>query len=348
MAGIVYEPETDEKRENSMNITVLYSLPTKALRSGYFLSAEDDTDVTARLVHRSLLGQGHGVTLLAVDEDSLDKISGIRADCIFNLIEWTGHDLPLALEAWKMLDALRIPYTGADAQSWRITTDKVLMKRAFDEHRLATSPWQVFFTGAEEARQFRYPVIVKLSLEHCGIGLESDSMVLDQTNLMTIVRKRLKRYRQPVIVEEYLPGMEFEVGMLQVEGHLDVFPSVANVYDQDSPVKFLTYDGRWQDNARDFVRYSVTMPKLPPQTRQAVERLCERTFSALRFQDYARFDIRLNSDGQPVLMEANSNPGLDDDPENGLTAGFHARGYTFDSFVWAIIASALWRAKKGI
>lgn len=331
-----------------MKIAIVYSLPTKRMKKSHYIASDEDAEYAARLIHGALLSiPGLSVQLIPVGEDSLEKISHIHADCIINIIEWTGEDLPLSVDAISRLEKIRIPFTGATRNNWENTTNKVLMKQLFDVHRVPTARWQVFSTGKEKVHpDFHYPLFVKLAYEHSGIGLHPSSRVSDKKSLVSVIRERIGEFSQPVIVEEYISGREFEVTLLEVDGTVMVLPIAENIYDPKSPVDFLTYDGRWQENFESYLVYRVKIAELDKTKQKEIERECERVFYALEFRDYARFDIRMNQDGRLFFLETNSNPGIDDNMDIALTVSFRAAGLTLSDFVLKIVESSMTRFRR--
>lgn len=159
-------------------IAVIYSLPTKRALVSPFADTEEDTVDSAEEVFEALKTKGACPFLVPISEDTIGSIARIRADCIVNLIDWTGLDLPLSDAAFTAIELTGIPYTGATRENYLTTSDKILMKKALDVYKLPTPRWQLFEIGTEQIRNdFRYPVIVKLAFEHCSIGITHESVV---------------------------------------------------------------------------------------------------------------------------------------------------------------------------
>src|SRR5690348_14853255 len=161
-----------------MKIIVLYSLPTPRSMQASFGETDIDTEESAKEVLDALISKKFDVELLPIDQAHIDTISSVRADLIFNLIEWTGLDMYLADRALALIEASGIPFTGATRDNYITTADKSMMKKLFDGYGLPTARWQLFETGKEVVRpDFIYPLIVKPALEHCSIGLTNDAIV---------------------------------------------------------------------------------------------------------------------------------------------------------------------------
>ena len=156
-----------------MNIAILYTLPTKRAKESAFIETDEDTVESANEVAKAITDKGSIPVLVGLAEDAIEKtIRGIKADCIVNLIDWTGLDLPLSLQAMDVLESIGIPFTGVSRKAFELGVDKIAMKQHLDENHLPTPRWQLFTIGKEEIRKdFIYPLIVKLAKEHCSIGL---------------------------------------------------------------------------------------------------------------------------------------------------------------------------------
>ncbi len=327
-----------------MRIAIVYSLPTKRARTTHYLETDEDTKVSALKVRDALMAKGQDVVLVPVSEDTIIQLESIQVECIVNLIEWSGLDLPLNFQAVSLMEKTGIPFTGADLANLQMTSDKLSMKAVLDTAHLPTSRWQKFETGNEPIRRdFSYPVIAKLALEHCSIGLSNDAVVPDEASLRHLVVSRIKEFNQPVIAEEFITGREFQVTVLNRPNGLAVLPPAEIFFTAASG--FLTYSGRWEETHPDYHTSSIGVAKLTPPLAKKIETVARDTFTRLHFCDYARLDIRVR-DEDIFILEANSNPGLDDDPEYGITVSYKALGMTFANFIWEIILSCLARFKR--
>jgi D-alanine-D-alanine ligase len=330
-----------------MDVAILYSVPTHRGQSSGFVVTDTDTEASAKKI-ADALGKNISARLFPISEHTIHTISEIHTDVFLDLIEWDGLDLPLSLKALDVIEATGIPFTGAAKQNYHMTTDKLLMKKAFDRHTLPTAPWQAFYTGEERIHDdFHYPVIVKLSQTHCSVGLDADAVVSDKETLQTRVRERIKTFQQPVIAEEFIEGREYQVTMLERESGLTMLPPAEIFFEVADKNKFLTFSSRWTAGTDDYKKSHIRMAKFDVDLTKQMERVCVRAFQELNFHDYARFDMRVKKSGDSnkiYFLETNSNPGLDDNDAYGLTLSFKAAGMTFRDFLLEIIASAMKRS----
>lgn len=329
-----------------MNIVVVYNTPSKRVKKdSQYIVSDEDTQSSAREVAQALRLNGATVRLFPVDETNIDSIASIRADVIFNLIEWTGLDLPLARRAIEAIEKTGIPFTGATSEVSCRMADKVTHKKDLDRIGSPTPAWQGFVTGTETIRpDLPYPMIVKPALEHCSIGIGVDRIAPNARMLKRIVQEQIAAYRQTVIAEEFIEGEEYQVTILEVDGLPRVLPP-AEIYYRNTKERYhlLTYEGRWDESHPDYHDSGVRLAIMPDTEK--IEDICRTTFRKLRYRDYARFDIR-EKGNKFYILEANANPGLGDDDDYGMTVSYKAVGMTFADFIRAIVASSVRRFKK--
>lgn len=322
-----------------MKIAVLYSLPTSKTHASAFAAQDDETKIVAEKVAQALQEKKANVKLMGINEHSIKSILKIKADCIFNLIEWTGLEIGLTERAFECIKSLQIPYTGATEENYLLTSDKVAMKKTLDMLKLPTAMWQSFLTGDESVRRFSYPVIVKPALEHCSVGISNDSIADDAADLVPKVRSLLKKFTQPILVEEFLDGREFQATLIEINGRPHVLPIEEVVYDNENNVKFLTFDGKWNSEHDDYKSVEIEFVKDDDKLRKKIEKISLKAFDEMKFRGYARFDIRMKNN-KIYFLETNANPNLYDPLEAGSVSSYQAAGMTFADFIWNIVESA--------
>ncbi len=329
-----------------MRIAVLYSKPADRFKSDpAHIAAEDDTESSAIEVFDALKSKGADARLVPVTEQTIE--SAVRAtdgDLVFNLIEWTGVDTPLAMHVFDAMMRRGTKFTGATKDNYFETCDKTLTKRMLAEAGLPTAQWQTFVTGDEPVRDdLVYPMLVKVSLEHSSVGIRMESVVSNADELKRIVEKRIREYRQPVYAESFLTGREFQVTLIEETDGLTILPPAEIAFVTDTDVPLLTYESRWDVTHTDYSNSIVKIADLEPAYARHLNDMCRKAFTGLGFRDYARFDLRCDRTGSPFFLELNSNPGLGDDDEYGMTLSYKAAGMTFADFIWKIVEAAMRR-----
>jgi D-alanine--D-alanine ligase len=200
-----------------------------------------------------------------------------------------------------------VPYTGSDSATLSICLDKGLAKRLLVD--VDTPAFQVLVTGREKLRSLRYPVIVKPNQEGTSKGITGKSVCDDEARLREVAREIIDRYGQPALVEEYVFGREFTVGLLG-ERRPRVLPPMEVVFlgQSERPV----YDYQCKQNWQRHVRYECPA-SLTREELRTIERACRSTFMTLGCRDVARIDLRLTPEGRAFVIEVNPLPGLTPD-----------------------------------
>ena len=175
---------------------------------------ELDSEKTAGQIERALRAGGHEVIAMEGDASLPQKLGHYKVDIAFNICE--GHySSSREAQVPAILDMLRVPYTGAGVMTLAVALDKPMAKRVLAYYGLPTPLFQTFVTGDEllETR-LKFPLFAKPSREGSGIGISAKSVCRNSRELREQVRFLLDQYRQPVLVEQYIEGREFTLGLL--------------------------------------------------------------------------------------------------------------------------------------
>lgn len=328
-----------------LNIAIVYSKTTHNYAKTSFAVTDDSTKDSAIEIFNALKKKKTHPILIPVDAEHVEKIiRNIHADIIFNLIEWTGKDIPYALFACSLIEQSGIPFTGATTHNFHMVSDKLLMKRVFDRVKIPTPRWQTFVHGDENIRKdFAYPVMVKPSQQHCSVGLSRDMVVESARTLRKQIREQIRRFDEPVFVEEFIEGREFHVAVIEKNGKPIVLPPVEITFQFSGKDSYLTYESRWDEKHPDYQMSDIGLPKkMSPRLKKSIKDVCTKIFTKLDYRDYMRVDMRVRGD-RIFVLEANCNPGLGDDNESAIPIAHHAVGMSFEDYIWGIVQSCLRR-----
>jgi len=229
-------------------------------------------------------------------------------DLVFNIAEGVaGRNREAAVPA--LCELMGIPYTGSDAATLSIALDKALSKRVLLQHGILTAEFQVMETGRERlSSKLKFPLIVKPNQEGSSKGVSaSASVVDDEEGLRAVVRELIDRYRQPALIEVYIPGREFTVGLLG-DRRPRVLPPMEILF-KDKNNQRPVYDFQIKQEWEKHVSYQCPA-HLTPAELKAIERVCRETFAALDCRDVARIDLRVTPKGDIYVIEVNPLPGL--------------------------------------
>jgi len=270
--------------------------------------AEYDSPKTLQAIREAIASYGHQVIDLEATPDLPVQLLSTPVDVVFNIAEgFKGRNRESQVPA--LLELLDIPYTGSDPAALSVSLDKALAKRMVRTHGILTPDFVVMQTGKERLPRelSSYPMLVKPVAEGTSKGVTRKSIVHDETELREVAREMIQKYRQPALVEGYIAGREFTVGMLG-ERRPRVLPPMEIVFlDKADPTPIYSFEMKQDWN--DKIRYEVPA-KLAPKELDRLERAARECFSALGCRDVARVDFRMDAEGRIFFIEANPLPGL--------------------------------------
>lgn len=310
--------------------------------------ADFDSPKTIRGIKKALENLGHRVFLVEANEKAYFKFYRLRKkiDLVFNYSEGLyGKDREAQIPA--MLEMLQIPYTGGSPLSYAIGLNKVKTKEILAYHRIPTPKWQVFKSGKELLdKKLKFPLLAKPQSEGSSKGIFAKNLVNNEKELRKIVKKLLNEYKQPVLVEEFLSGREFTVGVLGYPPR--VLPIIEVRFDdlpKDMP-KFDHFDAKWiYDNPRFKADPLICPAPIDKKLQAKIEEFVLKAFDVLELADWARFDIRLDKKGVPNILEVNCPAGLNPDPKENsrFPRAAQAAGLSFEELLGEVINSAVKR-----
>ena len=231
-------------------------------------------------------------------------VAGDRYDIVFSIAEGvTGRAREAQVPA--LCELFDQPYLFSDPLTQAAALDKAVAKRLVQAAGVPTSSFAVAERSASEIKDWdEFPAFVKPLAEGTGKGCEAASLVTSQEALQAAVTRVIQRYRQPALVEPYLPGREFTVGIVgngdeaRVLGICEILlkpGAEANVYSLQN-----------KELCEDLVIYA---PASDGEAHLAVARALE-AYGALQCRDAARIDFRSDTSGDPNFLEANPLAGL--------------------------------------
>ena len=269
--------------------------------------AEYDSPKTLQAIREAIASYGHEVVDLESTSDLPIQLASTPVDVVFNIAEgFKGRSRESQVPA--LLELLDIPYTGSDPAALSVSLDKALAKRMVRTHGILTPDYQVMHTGKERlSRELGFPLLVKPVAEGTSKGVTKKSVVRDEAEMREVAREMIAKYRQPALVEEYVSGREFTVGLLG-ERRPRVLPPMEIVFldpDDETPIYSFDMKQDWNDK----IRYEVPA-RLSERELERLERAARECFAALGCRDVARVDFRMDPDGRIFFIESNPLPGL--------------------------------------
>ena len=303
---------------------------------------EYDSLETVEAIGAALEGCGHSVVMLGGGREFLAKITQRDVDVVFNIAEGLGIHRGREAQVPSVLEMLDIPYTGSDPGCLAMCLDKPLAKTVVAQRGVRTPRWHVVADERElrgtSWESFPFPAFVKPAHEGSSMGIRSTSRVENVGCLMEVTASLLARYRQPVLVEEFIDGDEVTVGMVgnsppRVVGIMRVLPRTGEPY--------FVYSLEVKRDWRRLVEYECPA-QLQPGVAQEVAESSVRAFEAVGCRDVARVDFRLSHDGVPYFLEINPLPGLNP-ASSDLPIMASRVGVKYEVLIGDILRSALER-----
>jgi len=288
---------------------------------------ELDTLIAAKAVREALVTRGHCVSLAAftVDQDRFERLlDHEQADVVFNLVEGVGGLGQHAPIAPRLLDEYGAVFTGATAMAMARTNDKPQTKRKLRAAGIATPEWSEpdAWKGLKETTY-----IVKSALEDASFCLDDSSVVSGKEQVKVRAADCYHRHGGRWFAEEFVDGREFNISMLEGPNGPQIFPMAEMVFESwpEHRPRIVGYTAKWE-------------PKLAAKMRQA----CARSWELFELTGYARIDFRVTPEGEPMVLEINTNPGIA--PNAGFAAAAARAGMSYDEMVARVVDAALLRA----
>lgn len=324
-----------------MHVGLTYDLRDEYLAAGYSEvdTAEFDQPETIDAIAGALQRQGMVVDRIGNARQLSGRlVAGDRWDLVFNFCEGLygfGREalVPALLDAWL------IPYVFSDPLACAVTLHKGVAKHVVRGNGLATADFAVVETPGDIAKiGLRYPLFAKPVAEGTGKGVSAASRVESPAALKAVCRALLDQHRQPVLVEEFLPGREFTVGVLGTGAAAEAIGTMEVQLGPGADQGIYTFDNKEHWEGR--VSYSLLTEE--PLLRE-IETLAVGAWRALGCRDGGRLDIRLDAYGIANFIEANPLAGLHPG-HSDLPFICKFKGIPYDELIRRIVASALNRS----
>ena len=322
-----------------MKIGITFDLRSAYLAMGFSEdeTAEFDRDETIQAIEKTLRELGHETERIGhIKELAAALVAGKRWDLVFNIAEGM-YGIGREAQVPALLDAYRIPYTFSDPLVMSLTLDKGMTKRVVRDAGVPTSDFFVAATVADAAKvHFNPPWFVKPVAEGTGKGITPASIVRAREGLAAQVGELLATYRQPVLVEPYLSGREFTVGIVGTGVEARAIGSMEVILLSNAEQGVYSYVNK--EFCEDRVEYRLIRPGDDPVVA-ASERIALDAWRVLGCRDAGRIDIRCDGENRPQFMEVNPLAGIH--PEHSdLPIICNKVGLPYRDLLGAIVDSA--------
>ena len=325
-----------------MRIGLTYDLRQDYLDLGFgeLETAEFDRVDTVEAIEETLQQLGYTTDRIG-NIWSLTKrlANGERWDLVFNIAEGL-RGIGREAQVPALLDAYNIPYTFSDPLVLALTLHKGMTKRVLRDFGIPTPDFAEVNSEADIASiNLPYPLFAKPIAEGTGKGIDANSKIKNPAELKKVCIQLLKQYEQPVLVETFLPGREFTVGVVGTGTKAKSVGVMEVILNSNAEPDVYSYTNKEQ--CEELVQYKAV---IDPMAKEA-EKIALQTWRALGCRDGGRLDLRADANGVPNLMELNPLAGIH--PEHSdLPIICSLYGISYPELMNMIMESAVSRVKK--
>jgi D-alanine-D-alanine ligase len=300
-----------------MKITVLTHLEKEDSRT---------LDPAVRQVADALTTGGHAVSILAV-HDEVDKLvkglSDPAPDLVFNLMETFGKTQLGAVAVVGLLDLLGVRYVGGGPGEFYLQEDKGLTKKllAFDGIRFPDFTVFPRGSGPVVICSLKMPLIVKPLRMDASIGIDAKAVVSSEKDMLKRVAHIHEKIGDSALVEEYIEGREFHVGVLGNAQPVALPPIEIDFSGlPEGAPRILDHRAKWVRRSAEFKGTKAVVADVPEELRGKLQAVALAAHRALRVRDYGRIDLRLTGGGEVYVIEVNASCYLEKSAEFALAA----------------------------
>jgi D-alanine-D-alanine ligase len=301
-------------------------------------NAEFDHPSTINVIAKAIESSGFKVRKIGNASNLLDKIDNLGVDIVFNISEGiSGRNRESQVPI--LLEMAGIPFVGADALTLGLTLDKVMAKKIFIAEKIPTPRFFEIRSPDElvNTDHCKFPLIIKPRFEGSSKGLTENSRVENNEELKKQVEYIINTYKQPALIEEFISGQEFTVAI------------VGNDPPEAMPIVQIKIDGRLQLKDKFYTFARITSDRLeyicPARVSNELKKklidFALKTYRAVECRDFGRVDFRVDSEGNPYVLEINPLPSLSTEDVFMLVA--KNIGISYEGIIGRILNSAIKR-----
>jgi D-alanine-D-alanine ligase len=262
---------------------------------------EKDAERDARLIGEYVQALGIDVRFHPGNAALPEWLAHNRLDMVINLVDSIRGVESSASAIPGALELLGIPYTGASILGLSLDTNKFLVKKLLQQHGIPVPYFQIFNSATDYLDPvLRFPLISKLNAIHGSVEITPDAISENEKHLRKRLRRLIRTYKQPVLVEEFIAGREFTAMVLQ-DGRKRVYLAEKVFTGLHGKYAFLAFEDQWLAEVPSIFHYA--------RYRDTVLKgYAKKAFGVTKMAGYGKFDIRLDQSGRYFFIDANCNP----------------------------------------
>ncbi|MCP4140289.1 MAG: ATP-grasp domain-containing protein [Chloroflexi bacterium] len=298
---------------------------------------EYESDETVAGITEALITLGHEVIQIGNISALVNFLGeGNRVDLVFNMAEGR-YGRTRESQVPSLLEAYQIPYTFSDSLTLAICLDKGRTKEILERAQIPTPAYQILKPETNIQTMIAFPLFVKPLYEGTSKGINENSVIYAKDKLIERTKWLWSEYKQPVLLEKYLPGREFTVGILGTGKDARVLGMMEVLLNEGGKI----YGFQEKENYTRLVSYKFDIGEA---LYEKLAKMALASWRTLECRDGGRVDIRLDEKGNPHVLELNTLPGLHL-RDSDLTIIAHSLGMSFIELVDEILHHAMKRMK---
>ena len=293
-----------------MNVGITYDLKEDYIKEGYTEEEvlEFDKPETIAGIENALIYLGYKTIRIGNIKSLVTRLNnGERWDMVFNIAEGL-KGIGREAEVPALLEAYNIPYTFSDPLVLSLSLHKAMAKRVIRDAGILT-PDFILIESLDDLKSFylTFPVFAKPVAEGTSKGINKDSKINNKSELEKTIKEMLLRYKQPVIIEEFLPGREFTVGIIGTGSEAKAIGALEILLNSNAEADIYSHTNK--AFYEDRVEYKAASDE---SANGAIE-LALKVWKVLGARDAGRVDVRIDRNGNPGFIEINPLAGLNPD-----------------------------------
>ena len=319
-------------------------MPDIIKRDGQFNTEDLETIQKLKIAIEEL---NYTVKYLDNHEKMINYLQQYKPDFVLNFCDEGFRNIATKeMHVPALLEMFDIPYSGAAPASLALCYNKAVVRAVAQSIEIPV-PLETYYDPSDQAANLPsiFPALLKPNLGDSSVGITQGSVVNDPESLVAYL-DTLKTTLPgvPILIQEYLPGTEYSVGVIGNPGNFTILPILTVDYSQlpNELPKILGYESKWLPDSPYWNKISYTKAQLALEEERALSDYSTMLFERLNCRDYARFDYRADENGVIKLLEVNPNPGWCWDGKLNLMAGF--AGISYSELLNMIIEAALERS----
>ncbi|MFH1891023.1 MAG: hypothetical protein ABIJ91_05700 [Candidatus Kuenenbacteria bacterium] len=289
------------EKERQKTIAILYS----DAKREYFSSEEQYiTEVEvferAKIIAPYFEKIGFKVNLLPGNSDLPNELKKFKPDIVLNLVDSVRGQEHLSAIIPAILDLFNLQYIGTGMLGLTINSNKFLTKKILEQANLPLPRYQLFNSSNDPLNScLKFPLISKLNAIHGSVAIDQNSVSENELHLRERLRKLIKTYRQPILVEEFIVGKELTAYLLEgINKKVYIGEKIFN--HSSAKFKLATFDAVWRNiNSYNYARSN---------NHGILENYARIAFDVLKMDDYGKFDVRQDESGRYYFIDCNANP----------------------------------------